>query len=150
MATPTKRNRPGDFAMLDPESKSRMSRDLEASMSGRPQPYGSLDDSDAPDPNAIMGTKASGYATPDQGPFRCDNCAHFTAMGAGAAPGAPMPGGGQSGDDEAQGNCDHPLVIRDPEVKGSVMGGGCCTYFNDQSQEGDNGGPDDETAEPAA
>lgn len=62
--------------------------------------------------NAPIGSKKSGYATPDMGPFQCANCIHF----------------------DGKNQCNHPDVVKDPQVKGQVQPGGCCTYFrNPQS-----------------
>lgn len=65
--------------------------------------------------NKPIGTKKSGYATPEMGPFLCVNC-HHSPSGVGD-------------------RCDHPDVMEDPEVpkddegKGIVQPAGCCTYF---------------------
>ena len=53
------------------------------------------------------GTQASGYVTPDLGPFECDNCTHF----------------------QAPSSCDNPQVMSDPEVNGQVEAKGCCNLF---------------------
>lgn len=59
------------------------------------------------------GTAQSGYATPDFGPFECENCTHF----------------------DGQGKCDHPQVISDPEVQGNVDAEGCCNLFKSAHSE---------------
>lgn len=59
------------------------------------------------------GTQMSGYVTPDLGPFECENCEHFTSPD----------------------QCDHPFVIADPEVRGSVEAEGCCNYFKSAGRE---------------
>jgi hypothetical protein len=75
------------------------------------------------------GTAQSGYATPDLGPFECENCQHFTPPG----------------------SCGHPEVQFDPEVQGTVDPQGCCNYFKSahnetQSEEHSEGlNPDQET-----
>lgn len=77
------------------------------------------------------GTAASGYVTPDLGPFECDNCVHF----------------------QAPTTCDQPQVVSDPEVGGQVDAKGCCNFF--KSKGGANGaqeqpGAPDEGAATAA
>ncbi len=47
-----------------------------------------------------VGTKLSGLATADNGPFRCGNCKWFTY-------GSP---------ESSEGECGHPVVLVDPEV----------------------------------
>lgn len=63
------------------------------------------------------GTYASGYAPPSDGPFRCSNCRHFTPVNAGDV-GA-----------NSSGNCDEDEVVNDPQVKGKVQAGACCSFF---------------------
>lgn len=53
------------------------------------------------------GSAATGYASPDEGPFECDNCQFF----------------------QAPGTCNHPEVQNDPEVNGEVDPEGCCNKF---------------------
>jgi hypothetical protein len=55
-----------------------------------------------------IGSAQSGYATPDNGPFECENCIHFQAPNA----------------------CDNPQVVSDPEVNGEVEPEGCCNLFS--------------------
>jgi hypothetical protein len=73
------------------------------------------------DENAPIGTRHSHYASPGDGPFRCDNCWHFAEPH----------------------YCDHPEVLEDArgEEKGVRLGryknretaviaaAGCCNYF---------------------
>jgi hypothetical protein len=59
------------------------------------------------------GTQLSGYASPEYGPFECENCVHF----------------------EAPDKCNHPKVIADPEVNGNVQAEGCCNYFKSAHNE---------------
>jgi hypothetical protein len=59
------------------------------------------------------GTQASGYVTPDLGPFECENCIHF----------------------DGQSRCNHPQVISDPEVQGQVDPEGCCNFFKSAHNE---------------
>lgn len=59
------------------------------------------------------GTQASGYVTPDLGPFECENCQHFTAPS----------------------NCNHPTVQADPQVQGQVDPEGCCNFFKSAHNE---------------
>ena len=59
------------------------------------------------------GTAASGYVTPDLGPFECENCQHFNPPG----------------------ECNHPTVQADPEVQGQVEPEGCCNYFKSAHNE---------------
>lgn len=76
------------------------------------------------DLNAPIGTKQSGYAKPNQGPFECEHCLHYT-----------------EGKDEL-GFCDNTHVLRDDELedgkckKGEesrtlkvVAARACCNYF---------------------
>ena len=58
-----------------------------------------------------VGTKKSGYAGPEFGPFNCVRCVHFS-----------------------HGYCNHPDVVSDPQMtvedgKAEVDAFGCCTYF---------------------
>jgi len=61
---------------------------------------------------AGIGTKRSGYAGPDLGPFRCDNCHHAHDKGH---------------------SCDQPEVIQDlgkgPNGRAKVDPKGCCNEF---------------------
>jgi hypothetical protein len=59
------------------------------------------------------GTQASGYVTPDLGPFECENCIHF----------------------DGQSRCNHPQVISDPEVNGQVEAESCCNFFKSAHNE---------------
>ena len=72
-----------------------------------------------------VGTKATGYALPENGPFDCAHCAHA---------------------DEEADCCDHPAVIADPDVPKDKYEGktyakvhpdACCNYFHPK----DKGGP---------
>jgi hypothetical protein len=65
------------------------------------------------DPNAGIGSAAAGYAGPENGPFECSNCTHFTAPN----------------------QCDNPQVQSDPEVNGQVEPEGCCNLFKPGAQE---------------
>lgn len=58
------------------------------------------------------GTKKTGYALPEMGPFKCGNCIHY-----------------------ADGKCDHKEVIDDPDVpkedgKAVVKEDACCNFFH--------------------
>lgn len=75
----------------------------------QPQPLVQLGD----DPNKGDGTAQSGYATPDLGPFECENCQHF----------------------QEPNSCNHPEVQSDPEVNGQVDPEGCCNYFKSAGNE---------------
>lgn len=68
-----------------------------------------------------IGSKETGYAGPDMGPFSCANCMHF----------------------DGQGSCDNEKVMADPEVNGKVDAEGCCNLF--KNGEG-NASPDDGAA----
>jgi hypothetical protein len=59
------------------------------------------------------GSAQSGYATPDLGPFECDNCVHF----------------------EAPNRCNQSQVVSDPEVQGNVDAEGCCNLFTSAHKE---------------
>lgn len=59
------------------------------------------------------GSQATGYCTPDLGPFECENCTHFEGPSA----------------------CTHPAVVADPEVKGQVDPEGCCNLFKSAGNE---------------
>lgn len=69
--------------------------------------------------NEKIGTTASGYAPPSDGPFECGNCEHYS----------PVNG--------THGGCNQPDVLEDVEKgeiprtgdKALVAKGGCCTYF---------------------
>lgn len=83
------------------------------------------------DINAPIGSKATGYAGPDEGPFSCSNCVHF----------------------DGNSSCDNPKVIADPEVQGSVDPNGCCNYFrdyDDKEAQPEEGQPDQLKASLAA
>lgn len=76
------------------------------------------------DPNAGIGSAQSGYATPDNGPFECENCIHFQPPNA----------------------CDNPQVVTDPEVNGKVEPEGCCNLFSPAGNE-TPGGEEEESEE---
>ena len=66
------------------------------------------------------GTKSTGYALPEMGPFKCANCIH-------------------AGDDATR--CDHPKVIADEDVpkapdqkKAIVHPEACCNYFHPKDE----------------
>jgi hypothetical protein len=59
------------------------------------------------------GTAASGYATPDLGPFECENCMKFSPPN----------------------QCQDPRVQQDPEVQGQVDPQGCCNFFQSAHNE---------------
>ena len=63
--------------------------------------------------NQQDGTKASGYATPDLGPFECENCQKF----------------------QPPNTCGDPRVQQDPEVQGQVDPQGCCNFFQSAHNE---------------
>jgi hypothetical protein len=65
--------------------------------------------------NTQDGTAASGYATPDLGPFECENCKKY--------------------DPQGQPPCQDPRVQADPEVKGQVDAEGCCNFFKSAHNE---------------
>lgn len=65
------------------------------------------------DANAGIGSAQSGYATPDNGPFECENCIHFNEPN----------------------QCDHPQLVSDPEVNGQVDPEGCCNLFHPSGAE---------------
>jgi hypothetical protein len=76
-----------------------------------------------------IGTRVSGYAGAESGPFECGNCLHFSA-----GPEGIVPGGNAEG--SAEGRCKHPVVVDDPEVKKDeeeefaiVEAEGCCNFF---------------------
>jgi len=77
-----------------------------------PSDYG--DDDAAP-----IGTRLSGYAGPESGPFECGNCIHFEDEGS---------------------TCKHPAVIGDPEIEKNENGlaiveaEGCCNFFRPSPQ----------------
>lgn len=73
--------------------------------------------------NTQDGTAASGYATPDLGPFECENCQKFSPPN----------------------QCQDPRVQADPEVQGDVEPEGCCNFF----QSAHNESQQDEHAESA-
>jgi hypothetical protein len=67
-----------------------------------------------PDPEPQQdGTQASGYATPDLGPFECENCVKF----------------------QPPNQCGDPRVQADPEVQGQVDPEGCCNFFQSAHNE---------------
>lgn len=81
------------------------------------------------------GTQASGYVTPDLGPFECENCQHF-----------------QPENPEYPKNCDHPKVVADQDVD-RVDPEGCCNFFKSAHNESQaeehgeqNGVSDEQTA----
>lgn len=59
------------------------------------------------------GTAASGYVTPDLGPFECENCGKF----------------------QPPGQCTDQRVVSDPEVQGQVDPQGCCNFFQSAHNE---------------
>jgi len=59
------------------------------------------------------GSAATGYATPDLGPFECENCIYF----------------------QAPGTCSNPQVVSDPEVQGQVDPEACCNLFTSAHNE---------------
>lgn len=79
------------------------------------------------------GSQASGYATPDLGPFECENCTKF----------------------QPPNQCGDPRVQQDPEVQGQVDPQGCCNFFqsahnetqDEEHTEGLGGGESDEDEE---
>lgn len=71
--------------------------------------------------DAGIGSAASGYAGPENGPFECQNCVHF----------------------DGEGTCDNPQVQSDPEVQGKVEAEGCCNLFRPEEQ---GGGEENEPA----
>lgn len=128
------------FSDMSGDARRQASEDVDRSMRGMPTMHGtdlSQFDNDADDQGQgkVNGTEASGYEQPGDGPFRCDNCKFFTMVG------------GNEGDDDAQGQCAEPDVVNDPQVRGNVQAGGCCSYFTtlNGNQEGapmpGNGGP---------
>ena len=70
--------------------------------------------------NAPTGTRAAGYSPPDCGPFRCDNCLHYSHDA-----------------------CNQPVVMADKELEHNAHGdaivedGGCCTYFRNKKKRGE-------------
>lgn len=61
-----------------------------------------------------VGTKKTGYAAPDMGPFLCVNCVHASKNGT---------------------RCDHPEVVADPEVPkegklARIEPAACCNEFH--------------------
>lgn len=90
-----------------------------ASSMSRPMPQA---DGDSGGGEPGDGSKQSGYAGPEFGPFSCSNCTHF----------------------DGQGSCDHPEVINDPEVNGQVEADGCCNFFRSKTA---HGGQGDQTAQ---
>lgn len=72
----------------------------------------------APDNDEGIGSKLTGYAPPNMGPFSCSNCVHF----------------------DGSGSCDNQQVVADPEVNGAVEADGCCNLFN--PSKGDNDADD--------
>jgi hypothetical protein len=70
-----------------------------------------------------VGTKKTGYAGAEYGPFRCSHCVWFKID---------------------KSTCGHPEVIADPEVPKTqdgklavVQAGGCCNEFRPNSKLGD-------------
>jgi hypothetical protein len=78
-----------------------------------PTPQPSESGADLTKPTEGIGTAQSGYATPDNGPFECENCIHF----------------------QAPNQCDNPQVVTDPEVNGQVDPEGCCNLFSPAGKE---------------
>jgi hypothetical protein len=74
----------------------------------QPMPQADGDPGDQQD-----GTQASGYVTPDLGPFECENCAKF----------------------QPPSQCGDPRVQADPEVQGQVDPEGCCNFFQSAHNE---------------
>lgn len=91
-----------------------------ASALSRPMPQA---DGDSGGGEPGDGSKQSGYAGPEFGPFSCSNCTHF----------------------DGQGSCDHPEVINDPEVNGQVEADGCCNFFRSKTAHGGEGQSDQAT-----
>jgi hypothetical protein len=65
------------------------------------------------------GTKKTGYALPEMGPFKCSNCIHAN---------------------EDSTRCDHPKVETDPDVpqdggKAVIKPEACCNYFHPKDKE---------------
>lgn len=58
------------------------------------------------------------YMTPEQGPFRCAHCEHYSGADA----------------ERAAGRCDHPLVVAAPDLRGRVEGGGCCDLYDPRKE----------------
>lgn len=85
---------------------------MEAALRG-PAPAAAPAPAPAPAESQADGTAATGYATPDLGPFECDNCVHF----------------------DGTSRCDNPDVINDPEVQGNVDAEGCCNLFKSAHKE---------------
>jgi hypothetical protein len=80
---------------------------IEAALRGpMPSPAG-------PDASQADGTAASGYVTPDLGPFECANCTKF----------------------QEPSTCTDSHVVNDPEVNGQVDPEGCCNYFQSSHKE---------------
>jgi hypothetical protein len=73
------------------------------------------------------GTKASGYAGPEDGPFKCGNCVWYES-----GRNASLPSG----------ECAHPKVKADPQVPkspdgdGIVNRDGCCEYQRSKTKYG--------------
>lgn len=73
------------------------------------------------------GTKAVGYARPEDGPFKCGNCVWYESGKRAVIP---------------TGECSHPKVMKDPELKKSgdgdaiVEADGCCEYQRSKSKYG--------------
>ena|SRR6185369_4951836 len=67
-----------------------------------------------------VGTEATGYATPENGPFNCGNCEHL--------------------DTDSLEECDHPDVVKDPGVPKAKNGKAlvdvlaCCNYFRPKTK----------------
>ena len=78
--------------------------------------------------NSQDGTAASGYATPDLGPFECDNCVKF----------------------QPPNQCGDPRVQADPEVQGQVDPQGCCNFFQSAHNEGQQSEDESEAAPESA
>ena len=76
---------------------------------------------DAPEDesNEPIGTKHSGYAGPEDGPFECGRCDHYSSI------------------NSNHGHCDHPEVEEDLGTPAKVAKMGCCTYFRPGESDGD-------------
>lgn len=77
------------------------------------QPQASIPQADGDSSQQQDGTAASGYATPDLGPFECENCTKF----------------------QPPNLCGDPRVQQDPEVQGQVDPQGCCNFFQSAHNE---------------
>lgn len=66
-----------------------------------------------------MGGPTVGYMAPEDGPFLCAHCEHYTGPRV----------------EEGLGRCDQPAVVAAPDLKGRVQGGGCCNLFEPEREE---------------